>query len=119
VINAARIRKIALALPEATEAMHFDSPAFLVKGKIFATLNEKPGRVTVKLLPDQQEIMIAAEPTVFERVPNYWGGKGWTWMQMKTADAKTAESALRTAHGNVGAKPAPAKRRAPASRGRR
>lgn len=104
-IAVAAFRKIALSLPETAEAVHFDNPAFLVKGKIFATLNEKPGRATVKLVPEQQEILTSAEPKVFEAVPNFWGQKGWTWMHLKTADTKTAESALRTAYANVSAKP--------------
>jgi predicted DNA-binding protein (MmcQ/YjbR family) len=118
-VSIAVFRKIALSLPETAEALHFESPAFLVKGKIFATLNEKPGRATVKLVPEQQEVLTSAEPSVFEAVPNFWGQKGWTWMHLKTADAKTAESALKTAHANVSAKPRrPSKRRPAATRRR-
>jgi hypothetical protein len=116
-VSIAAFRKIALSLPETAEAMHFESPAFLVKGKIFATLHEKPGRATLKLVPEQQEMMTSAEPAVFERVPNFWGDKGWTWMHLKPADQTTAESALRTAHANVATKARrPAKRRAGAKR---
>lgn len=116
-ITVAAFRKIALALPEASEALHFENPAFLVKKKIFATLNEKESRATVKLIPEQQEVMTSAEPDVFEPVPNIWGQKGWTWMHLKAADKKTTESALHTAHANVSAKPRrPAKRKAAAKR---
>ncbi len=116
-ISVPAFRKIALSLPETAEALHFESPAFLVKGKIFATLNEKPGRATVKLVPEQQEVLTSAEPNVFEAVPNYWGQKGWTWMNLRAVDTKTAESALRTAHANVSAKPRrPSKRRAATGR---
>ena len=94
-----------MSLPDTAEALHFESPAFLVKGKIFATLNESPGRATVKLLPEQQEVLTSAEPAVFQAVPNYWGQKGWTWMTLKAADLKTAESALKTSHANVSVKP--------------
>ncbi len=52
-ISVPAFRKIALSLPETAEALHFESPPCLVKGKILATLNEKPGRATVKLVPEQ------------------------------------------------------------------
>jgi predicted DNA-binding protein (MmcQ/YjbR family) len=119
-VSIAAFCKIALSLPDTGEAAHFESQAFVVKGKIFATLNEKPGRATLKLVPEQQEVLIAAEPAIFEAVPNYWGQKGWTWMTLKTADAKTAESALTTAHANVSAPPrrAGTKRRTVASKRR-
>jgi predicted DNA-binding protein (MmcQ/YjbR family) len=111
-VSIAAFRKLALSLPEATEAMHFENPAFLVKGKIFATLNERPGRATLKLVPEQQDVLTSAEPAIFERVPNVWGQKGWTWMHLKTADQKTTESALKTAHANVSTRPKRARTRA-------
>jgi len=114
-VSPAAFRKLALSLPDTAEGPHFESTAFLIKGKIFATLNEAPGRAVVKLLPEQQEVMTAAGPTVFERVPNFWGTKGWTWMHLKRADAKTAQSALQTAYANVSAKP----RRAASGAGKR
>jgi predicted DNA-binding protein (MmcQ/YjbR family) len=116
VVTIAAFRKLALSLPGTTEAMHFESPAFLVKGRIFATLNEKPGRATLKLVPEQQEVLTSAEPAIFERVPNVWGQKGWTWMHLKAADQKTMESALKTAHGNVSTRPKRPRTRAPAGR---
>jgi len=119
-VTVAAFRKLALSLPDTAEALHFEHPAFLVKGKIFATLNESPGRATFKLMPEQQELLTSAEPTIFQSVPNYWGQKGWTWMQLKTADLKTAESALKTAHTNVSAKPRkPAAKRSATSGKRR
>jgi predicted DNA-binding protein (MmcQ/YjbR family) len=113
VITAAAFRKLALALPGASEAPHFDSDAYSAKGKIFATLNEGNGRAVVKLLPEQQDVMTTSDPAIFQRVPNYWGNKGWTWLHLKVADRKAAESALRAAWTNVTA-PKPAKLRKPA-----
>lgn len=109
-ITVAAFRKLALALPNASEGPHFENTAFLVKGKIFATLNESMGRAVVKLLPEQQEVMTMAEPDIFQRVPNYWGNKGWTWMRLKEADKRAVQSALRTASANVTA-PKPQKPR--------
>lgn len=117
-ITVAAFRNLALALPDVAEAPHFDSDAFLVRKKIFATLNESTGRAVVKLQPEQQEVMTAADPAIFERVPNYWGNKGWTILHLKCADRKAAESALKAAWTNLTVpKPAP-KRRAATSKGK-
>lgn len=107
----ALVRQLALALPGASEAPHFEAASFRVKGKIFATLGEKEGRAVLKLTPEQQDMMTEAEPDIFERIPNAWGVKGWTWMRLNNADRKTVESALRTAWSNVTAKAAPKRRR--------
>lgn len=103
-ITVAAFRKMALALPGAEEAPHFDRASFRAAGKIFATLSEKEAQAMVKLTPEQQEMMTGAEPNIFQRIPNAWGDKGATWMQLKTADRNAAESALAAAHANVIAK---------------
>ena len=104
-ISVAAFRKLALAQPDATEAPHFELASFRIGGKIFSTLSEKEQRAMVKLTPEQQEMMTAAEPNIFERVPNAWGDKGATWMHLKFVDTKTAESALKYAYCNLLRKP--------------
>jgi len=104
-VSVGAFRKLALGLPDAAEAPHFELASFRAKGKIFATLSEKDARAMVKLTPEQQEMMTAAEPNIFERIPNAWGDKGATWMHLRAADQKTALSALQTAHANVAVKP--------------
>ena len=104
-ITVAAFRKLALALPDASEAPHFDLASFRAAHKIFATLSEKDARAMVKLTPQQQEILTAAEPEIFQRIPNAWGDKGATWLHLRAADKTTALSALQTAHANVAAKP--------------
>lgn len=105
-VSVGDFRKLALGLPEAVEAPHFELASFRAKGKIFATLSEKESRAMVKLTPEQQEIMTQAEPAVFQRIPNAWGDKGATWLHLKAANRTTAKSALQTAWNNVTAKPA-------------
>ena len=46
-VTAAEVRRLALALPGAIEAPHFDSASFRVNKKIFATLGEAAGRAVV------------------------------------------------------------------------
>jgi len=104
-------RKLALSLPDTSEAPHFDLASFRAKGKIFATLSEKDARAMVKLTPEQQEMIAAAEPEVFQRIPNAWGDKGATWLHLKAADRATAMSALKAAWNNVASKGLSAGRR--------
>ena len=101
-VSVAAFRKMALALPDAVEAPHFELASFRVGGKIFATLSEKDARAMVKLTPEQQEMLTAAEPKIFQRIPNAWGDKGATWVHLKHADARTAQSALALSVGNLG-----------------
>lgn len=114
-ISVASFRKLALSLPDAVEAPHFELASFRANGKIFSTLSEKEQRAMVKLTLEQQEMMTAAEPAIFQRIPNAWGDKGATWLHLKEADRKAVESALKTAHANVtvktAARKAAAKRR--------
>lgn len=100
-ISVAAFRKLALSLPDAIEAQHFELASFRAGGKIFSTLSEKDERAMVKLTPEQQEMMTGAEPKTFRRIPNAWGDKGATWLYLKFVDATTAGSALKTAHANL------------------
>lgn len=102
-VTPAQFRKLALAMPDSIEAPHFELTSFRSGGKIFATMSEKDARVMVKLTLEQQEMMTAAEPTIFQRIPNAWGDKGATWMHLKHADKATAESALKTSFANLNA----------------
>jgi hypothetical protein len=110
-ISVAAFRKMALTMPDATEAPHFELASFRAGGKIFATLSEKEQRAMVKLTPEQQEMLTEAEPKVFQRIPNAWGDKGATWMHLRAADLKAVASALTAAHANVAMKPPKSKRK--------
>jgi hypothetical protein len=93
-------RRLALLLPEATEGAHMSHPDFRVRGKIFATLWPDKNYGVVMLTPDQQETLVAAEPSLFEPVPGGWGRRGSTILHLPTADEATANSALLMAWRN-------------------
>ena len=96
-------RQLALSLPEAEEKSHFGKADFRVKNKIFATLLDAESAV-VKLLPEQQAMMIAGEPKIFSAIKGSWGNQGWTRVELSLVDALTAQSALRMAWRNVAPK---------------
>ena len=66
----ARVRKIALGLPEATEQDHHGMVSFRIKGKIFATV---PDDTHLRVMIDETEIRAAAaaDPDVCQEL--YWG----------------------------------------------
>ena len=72
-VSAAGVRKLALALPEATEEPHHDLTSFRVRAKIFATMPPEGGRLHV-FLPDDEVASYCAEfPVAVEELR--WGKK--------------------------------------------
>ena len=98
----ASFRKIALSLDGAIEGSHGGHADFRAAGKVFATLGyPDPGWGMVKLSPEQQQIVVAAEPDIFVPVKGSWGLRGATGVRLKAADAWTAKSALAMALRHV------------------
>ncbi|MCC6919394.1 MAG: MmcQ/YjbR family DNA-binding protein [Alphaproteobacteria bacterium] len=100
----AKVRALALALPEATEAPHFEATSFRIRKKIFATLGERALPLVVKLRPDQQAMMTETQPGTFTAIPGHWGRAGWTSVAIAVADAATIRHALTLAYCNVAPK---------------
>ena len=110
-MSAGAFRKIALGFDGAVEKAHGGHPDFRTpKGKVFASLGY-PGKEwgVVKLTPEQQQMLVGAEPGVFEPVNGTWGLRGNTKVKLSEADTKTLRSALGMAWQNVNA---PSKRAA-------
>lgn len=72
--TAEHLREIALSLPEATEKPMHGTPAFYVKTKFFARLNND-GRTAVIHVADLDEKagLLAAEPVKLTTTPHYDG----------------------------------------------
>ena len=98
----AGFRRIALSLQGAIEGAHGGHADFRADGKVFATLGY-PGKDwgMVKLTPDQQQMLIDAEPDIFVAVKGSWGMRGATNIRLGAADAPTLRSALTMALANV------------------
>jgi hypothetical protein len=95
---------LALSLPETALCSHMRNPDIRVEGKIFAGPVGPRGAAILKLTAEQQEMMCAAEPSIFEPEPGYWGRVGWTRLAVEAADEAMALSALWTAWRNVASK---------------
>jgi len=98
----AAFRKLALALEGAMEGAHGGHPDFRAGGKVFASLGY-PGAEwgMVKLAPEQQQMLVSAEPRMFVPVKGTWGLRGATSVRLAAADARTMRSALTMARQNV------------------
>jgi hypothetical protein len=95
-------RRLARALPEVEEKSHFGKADFRVRNKIFAGFTDA-GYAYVKLTPDQQDMICAAEPVV-SPIKGGWGRQGWTQIDQARADEALLQSLLLTAWRNVAPK---------------
>jgi hypothetical protein len=110
-VTIATFRRIALSLPEAAEGSHMGHPDFRVRNKVFASLgtpDENWG--TVKLTPEQQQVLVEAEPRMFKPAAGAWGRRGWTHVSLAAVDSTTLESAIAMAWCNTAPKALLAKR---------
>jgi hypothetical protein len=100
-----RFRRVALALPGVIEASHQGHADFRVGKRIFATLGYPDNDWgMVKLTPEQQSVLIEAEPEIFRPVPGGWGRQGNTNVRLARADQATLKSALTLAWSNIAPK---------------
>jgi hypothetical protein len=98
-------RRMALSLPEATEGAHGGHPDFRIANKVFASLgvpDENGGMV--RLTPEQQHVLLEAEPHVFSPSPGVWGRRGYTHVSLAAIDRTTLLSALTMAWRNTAPK---------------
>ncbi len=79
----ARLRKLCLKLPDATEVEAWGEPTFRIRNRMFATFasatsHHGAGRpaVWIKAAPGNQSLMVDAAPDRFF-VPAYVGSVGW------------------------------------------
>ena len=90
--DAALFRRLALAMPGATEAPHFDRPSFRTR-VIFATLSPDGKTATLNFSPEEQEFRCTLNPQAFAPTNDAWGRRGWT----RTTLAPLGEDELRAA----------------------
>ncbi|WP_244482631.1 MmcQ/YjbR family DNA-binding protein [Bradyrhizobium pachyrhizi] len=94
-------------MPEVVEGAHHGTTDFRVGKRIFATLGyPDQDWGMVKLTPEQQAMVVEAEPEVFRPVPGGWGKSGSTNVRLAKADHVTLRSALKMARDNIAVKAA-------------
>ncbi|MCF8239118.1 MAG: MmcQ/YjbR family DNA-binding protein [Saprospiraceae bacterium] len=91
-------RVLALGLSDAIELPHFDRTSFRIRNKIFATLAQDQGLACLMLKPEDQDVFVAMGKDAVYPVPNKWGEKGATYMDLKSADPGLVVDALQAAY---------------------
>jgi len=94
-VNVEAVRRLALALPEATEEPHFERTSFRVRGKIFATADPGGSYMNVFVDDEQREIMVRVDPKAYETLT--WGKIAYLHVNLKKAKARDVETLLRSA----------------------
>lgn len=97
-ISVLQFKQLALSLEAVTEKPHFDKTSFQIKKKIFATLNAKEHRATIKLNEKEQDLFCLYDKQVMYPVPNKWGKQGWTHINLKTIPEEMCLDALKVAY---------------------
>ena len=90
------VRAIALALPEVTEAPHFDYSAFRVKDKIFVTVPPDQQHLHVRVDEQERLLALAVHPDGIE--PLHWGKQIWgVRVDLRRADPQAVAHLIRAA----------------------
>jgi hypothetical protein len=88
------LRAIALALPEATEQVTWEThPTFRVRGKIFAILSEDGESATLKATREEQAALLALDPETFSPA-SHVGRFGWVAVRLASVDPGHLEDLL-------------------------
>jgi hypothetical protein len=101
-MSSSRFRRVALSLPGAIEGSHHGHADFRAGQRIFATLGHSDENWgMVQLTPEQQSVLVEAEPDIFQPMPGGWGKRGSTNLRLARADQATLQSALTLAWTNI------------------
>jgi hypothetical protein len=91
-------RQIALSLPNVEEYVHVGRPAFKVKNKrTFVTLWPADNRMTVILSLIDQSVFHSFDPAIFYPIPNKWGLKGASFVELSNVRADMLQDVITTA----------------------
>ncbi|HYG49332.1 MAG TPA: MmcQ/YjbR family DNA-binding protein, partial [Flavobacteriales bacterium] len=93
-VSVANFKKLTLSLGDVVELPHFERTSFRVNKKIFATLDEKKQLACLMLDPVDQSTFCTYDKSVIYPVPNKWGLKGATYIELKKVPAPLLKDAL-------------------------
>ena len=96
-----RVRKICLALPDATEKLSHGEPTFFTKQGVFAMFSNdhhRDGHIAVWLPapPGLQEALIEEVPAAYYRPP-YVGSSGWIGVELDQVTDEALDGLIRQA----------------------
>src|SRR5947209_19537362 len=89
------VKNIALSFEGTCERLHFNRIAFVVNKRIFATLSFKDKTLNLMFNPQLQMLFCPPNSEVIFPIPNGWGRKGATTINLDKASKKLVLSALK------------------------
>ena len=84
----AKLRQLALGLPEATEEPHFDLASFRVRGRIFATVPPEGRSVRIMVDEETTRTMVATDPGTYSEL---WWGKRLSGVEARLRTARVGD----------------------------
>src|SRR6476620_1359711 len=102
-ITTKSFREMALAFNDVSEEPHFEKQSFRVKKKIFATLDEKNQKATLKLPAIEQSVFCTFKNSVIYPANGAWGKQGWTIFELQTIRKTMLQDALKIAYEGLSA----------------
>lgn len=105
-VSVETFKALCMAMPEVQEVLHWGTPAFRTKRRIFVTLwpQENPGNKTLNrpsanfgFTPEEQAAFCTAAPDSFMPVEGGWGRQGWTTVDLHKVKKKMLETAIQSA----------------------
>ena len=82
------VRRLALALPGAEEGSSYGTPAFKVRGKLFARLHQDGESLVLRCEPEVRGAMMAAKPDLLFLTDHY---RDYPWVLLRFEKAPEAE----------------------------
>jgi hypothetical protein len=81
------VRSVALGLPGTEEATSYGTPAFRVRGKLFARLHQDGESLVVRADFAQRELLVQADPSCFFVTDHY---RNHPWVLVRLASVSRA-----------------------------
>ena len=98
------VRRLALSFKDTVELPHFDRASFRVNKKIFVTMLERDNIAVLMLSAVDQSVFCDYDKGAMFPVPNKWGKKGATMVELKKVRKSIFKDALTTAYCRVAPK---------------
>lgn len=97
------VRQMALSLEGVEEGTSYRTPAFRVRGELFARLREDPDSLVVRMDPEQREELMAADPETYY-ITDHYLNYPWMLVRLSRIHPDALRDILRMAWRRAGSK---------------
>jgi hypothetical protein len=94
---------MALSLEDVEEGTSYRTPAFRVRGELFARLREDPDSLVVRMDPEQREELMAADPETYY-ITDHYLNYPWMLVRLSRIHPDALSDILRMAWRRAGSK---------------